>query len=217
MGKQAFALEKNGPKRLTVTWRGIWKEVQVSLDGQSLGPPFANLKELKLGRDFTLPDGRVLFVGFFQTFGRAGLDLKLDGLPLHGTVADPRKTIRNAAIWLFVMSGLSIVIGILGLAVAGVSRLGFGWPSLVAGVVLGVLGYLVLKKRSKVALAIAIVIVLADTALSFVFFAQGAGRGPSVPPGIYMRIFMIIALFSSWRALGEIKDVEARELTDTFK
>ncbi len=216
MGKQHFAIEKDGPKRLTIRWRGIWKQVEVVLDGERLGEPFPNLKALKRGREFTLPDGRALQVGFFQTFGRAGLDLKVDGVPLRGAGTDPRVAIKMAALWLFVMSGISTLGGLLGLGSPVVARIGFGWPSLVAGVVLGVLGFLVLKKRSKVALGFAIGIVLVDTALTFALFAQAGGRG-GVPSGIFLRVIMIVALLSSWRALGEVKKVEARELTDTFR
>ena len=216
MGKQHFAIEKDGPKRLTIQWRGMWKQVEVVLDGQRLGEPFPNLKALKQGREFTLPDGRVLYVGFFQTFGRAGLDLKVDGVPLRGAGTDPRVVIKQAAAWLFVMSGVSLLGGIIGLASPVVAQLGFGWPSLVAGVVLGVLGFFVLKKHSKVALGVAIAIVLADTALTFTLIAQTGGRG-GIPTGMILRVLMLITLFSSWRALGEVKKVEARELTDTFR
>jgi hypothetical protein len=216
MGKRHFAIEKDGPKRLTIQWRGIWKEVEVLVDDQRLGEPFPNLRALKQGRDFVLADGRTLYVGFFQSFGRAGLDLKVDGVPLLGTGRDPRAAIKVAAIWLFVMSGISILGGIIGLASPVVARFGFGWPSLVAGAVLGVLGFLVLKKRSRVALAIAIAIVLVDTALTFVVYAQVGGRG-GVPTGLFLRGLMLFALFSSWRALGEVKKVEERELTDTFR
>jgi len=216
MGKQHFAIDKDGPKRLTIQWRGLWKNVEVLVDGQTQGEPFANLKALKQGREFRLADGRTLYVGFVQRFGSAGLDLKIDGLPLRGTGADPRVAIRTAAVWLFVVSAISTIAGVIGLASPAVAALGFGWPSLAAGIVLGVLGFLVLKKRSKVALGIAIAIVLIDTGLTFALFAQMGGRG-GVPTGLYLRVIMIIALVSSWRALGEVRQVEERELTDTFR
>ena len=37
MPKQSFALEAQGPKRLEIQWKGNWKNVTITLDGEVVG------------------------------------------------------------------------------------------------------------------------------------------------------------------------------------
>jgi len=61
MPKQAFAFERDGPKRLEVSWKGRWKNVTVQLDGAPIGT-VPGQKELSAGQEFQLPDGSTLTV-----------------------------------------------------------------------------------------------------------------------------------------------------------
>lgn len=56
MPSSEYALVADGPKRLEVQWKGLWKDVTLSFDGQELGV-IENKKALKIGADFALPDG----------------------------------------------------------------------------------------------------------------------------------------------------------------
>ena len=49
MPKQLFALEKNGPKRLELSWSGMWKGFAARLDGQVVLSAEGS-SDLKLGK-----------------------------------------------------------------------------------------------------------------------------------------------------------------------
>lgn len=212
-----FALEKGGEKRLVVRWRGIWKEVELLLDGQPLGPPLPNFKALKQGADYLLPDGRTLNMKFVTgAFVAQGLTLLIDGRPIPGTSADPRTQIKLAGGLIYFVAGLSALLGILGMAgVKFLAFLGFHWPSLVAGVVLAVLGYVGVRYRSRLAFAIAAGFMVLDMALTFALTADTNGRLPTT--GIFIRVMIVIVIVRAIRAVGKATEIDKQELADTFR
>lgn len=78
MPKQQLALEAGGPKRLVITWKGLWKNVTLSLDGQVIGG-FPNKAALKAGEEFALPDGSRLHVQLLQRFAQVELRVLRNG------------------------------------------------------------------------------------------------------------------------------------------
>jgi len=199
-----------------VRWQGIWKNVEVLFDGQPLGEPFPNFKALKIGRRFHLPDGRPLDVKFVQaTFNTQGLTLLLDGRPLPGAGNDPRVQIKLAAGLLYFVAGLSALLGILGLAGVRFMRdLGFSWPSLVAGVVLAVLAFVGVKYRSRAAFGVAAGIIALDMIATFALTA-GVGRVPFA--AIFFRVLIIAAVIRAIKAVGDVRELEKKELAETFR
>lgn len=59
MPKQAYALEALGEKRLEISWKGMYKDVTVSLDGNSIGI-IPNQKALSAGQEFRSIDGSTI-------------------------------------------------------------------------------------------------------------------------------------------------------------
>lgn len=211
--EKKFALEKNGPQRLVVRWRGIWKNVEVLLDGEVLGEPIPDFKSLRVGRLYTMPDGRQLFVQFENKFAGGGLAVTVDGRPLPGANNDPRTAIRTAAIILWVVAGLNLVLGLVITGVAHERGFAMALPVIVAAV-LGGLGFAVWRYHSRVALLVAIILEAADAVATFALMGA-AGRVPST--GIFFRVFIIIALVRAYRAVSEAKRLEREELADTFR
>ena len=85
MPKQTFALERGGPKRLEISWKAFWRDIQITLDGKALGG-FESKKQLDAGGRFPLPDGTELHVQFKREgiagelhVLRNGAPVKLDG------------------------------------------------------------------------------------------------------------------------------------------
>jgi len=212
-----FALDKGGEKRLVLRWRGIWKNVEVLLDGQPLGEPLPNFKALKRGADYPLPDGRTLHVRFVSgAFFAQGLTLLIDGRPLAGTRQDPRTQIKLAAGMLYFVAGLSALLGILGMAgVKFLAFLGFSWPSLLAGVVLAVLGFVGIRYRSRLAFAAAAALMVIDMIVALALTIDTQGRLPTT--GIVIRVLIIIVVFRGIKSVGAVAGVEKQELADTFR
>jgi len=213
--KKEFALDKGGPKRLAVSWSGIWKNVTVSLDGAPLGDPMSDFKALKIGRDYALPDGRTLRVQFEQKLGGGGLAVSIDGRPLPGAGNDPREAIKAAAITLWVVAGLNLVLGFVLMGMVG-GRVDGGDLALIFAepIVFAVLGWLVWKFQSGTALLIAIVLQIVGGILVMAMLAEG-GRVPTF--GIIIRVFIVITLIRGYKAVADARRLEKEELVDAFK
>ena len=97
MPTKKYAMEKGEPKRLEISWKGIWKikNFTVHLDGNNIGL-IANRKELKAGREFALIDGSILKVQLVKKLLSAELQVLRDDQPLPGSASDPGQRLRVA-------------------------------------------------------------------------------------------------------------------------
>lgn len=207
MPTQSYSIEPNAPKRLTVSWNGMWKNFTVTFDGQPL-MTMANKAELDAGKDATLSDGSTLRVQFKKSFGGGGLEITRDGQPLPGTATDPSSVVKTASYILYFIAGLNVVLGGLTLAlkIQILESLGFGVLSIGIGFVIGILGYFSMQ-GSRIALGVAIVLYLADTAGGLFALAQSGGTGGI--GGLFMRFYFLSALFKGFVAAGQLKKADA--------
>ncbi len=202
MPTKTFALSKNEPELLTVTWKRGWKATQVELAGTRIAE-FQRKKELKAGGDAKLPDGRSLHVQLVTTFFGAHLELLVDGEPVPGSGSDPNTQLKAACGVIFFVAGLSAGLGLL--AVAGIGFLksmGLGWVSVVIGAVYGSLGYLALKKRSRVALGVAMLLFTLDTIALFI------PSGPTYNPPVgaaFARIILLAMMAKGFPAISKLR------------
>lgn len=204
-----YALERGGPKRLAIRKRWFWRKTELSLDGQSLGPPIPDMAALRAGREYPMPDGRRLLVGFQKQLGSAGLALSVNGRPVPGAINDPRTTIRYAGKLLFYLAGLNLFIA--GLVLSLTDRLnelaavvgGFGLVMLALGV--GVFHF-----RSRVALVIAIVLEIADGIANLALVPSGS---PPIGPIIF-RTLIVLALIRAYKAVADARRLEVDEQLD---
>jgi MFS family permease len=205
MPTKKFTL-KNGDAdsfNIEISWKGLWKNTTVTCNGNEIGS-FADQKELKAGKDFTLPDGGSLKVQLAQSFANAELQVLRDGKPVAGSASDPVERLKVAYGVIFFVAGLSITVGLVAelFEVAFLLRLGIGVGAMISGAVMGVLGYFV-TRRSMAALGLAIGLFALDGILSLVIVAQQGGR-PSVG-GIVFRVFLIIPMVKGFSAIRELK------------
>lgn len=206
MPKQKFFLDTARTQEVLVQWKGIWKEVTVSHNGTVLGEPIPNLAALKQGKDYPLPDGRSLNVKFQSGFAKSGLEINVDGRPLPGSVGDPKVELKLAAGVVWFIAGLSTLLGVLGMTgVPFVMAMGFGWPSLVAGLVFGVLAWFV-GKKSQLALGLALGLFAIDTVVTLVAGMDAGGRAPTT--AIIMRVFLFLAMFRGFAAIKKFREEE---------
>lgn len=203
MPKQTFALEQGGPKRLEIAWSGMFKNVQVTLDGLPVGS-FETKKQLQEGGNFPLPDGSQLHVQLKQAGMATELQVHRNGAPLPGSASDPEQRVKTAAGMLYFIAGLNAVLGLVAeLGVEALAKIGLGWGSIVVGAIYAGLGYLVKAKHSRVALVLAIVLFVLDGVASLIAGAHAGGSPPV--GGIVARIFLLIPIFKGLGGLGELK------------
>ena len=202
MPDKQFALEPGGTPRLGVSWRGGYKDLSVSFDGQPLAS-FDGPKELKEPQRVALPDGSALEVQVASPFLIPELLLTRDGEPVPGSSGDP--TTRHAAAWQMVaaVAALNVAVGLLvELFDADFLRgIGAGWPSVLSGLVYGVLAWFV-RGRSLVALGIAVGLFVVDGILVMAS-ATAAGGTPPVG-GLVARAFLLIPMLRGFPALREL-------------
>jgi len=215
MAMQSFKLDKDGPKRVGLTWKGIYKQAVVTFDGEPLGPPIADLRKDAGPHSYTLPDGLgTLTVGYHKKQGlmdQPRVELSHDGRPLPGTGGDPRTAITLGAGVMWFIAGLNILLGSLG--AAGVDffvRMGVDWPSILVGVVFGVLAFLVQKKRSRVALLVGIILFAGDAILTLALSMDIAhGRVPTT--GIVLRVLLLMPMIQAYSAIGRADKLDAED------
>lgn len=215
--KRSYRMESGGPERLVIAWTGIWKNVEVRFDGALLGEPIPTFKALKEGREYRLPDGRALSVRFRQqVFGAQGLEVLVEGRPLPGSDFDPRQRLKLATGILWFVAGLSALLGVLGMAgVDFFASLGFGWPSLVAGVVLGALAYVGHRFRAPWAFMVALGLLIVDTVISLsAMVAVSGGRVPM--GGIYLRVALIVGVAGGIKAAMDARKADRADLAEAF-
>lgn len=216
MFDQTFAIERGGPKRLLVRRRWRWKQVEPVLDGQSLGSPVPNMATLRSGRGYKLPDGRELFLSFQKKFIGSGLALTLDGRPVAGAANDPRMAVRGAGKLLWFLAGLNLLIGLA--AYAARDDEGAQTMAITGGavaVLFAGLGFAVYRYRSRLALAVAVLIEVADGVALFALREEG---DPPPTNGLVMRVIIIVVLVRALRAVAAAHRLDRDEkVEDAFR
>ena len=203
MQKLTYALEPNGPKRLEVSWKAMWKAFTVKVDDRVVGRA-SGQKELREGKRFRLKDGSYLSVKLVNKLTGVDLEILHDGQPLPGTSADPATRLKNAYRTVFLVAGLNTVLGLVAVLLEApfLQALGIGFYSILFGLVFVVLGFLV-RKGSQFALILAIAIFALDGILGFVLMSA-EGVTPS-PGGLLGRILLMITMIQWISAIRALK------------
>lgn len=152
-----YPLDRGGPPRLEVSWANAYRRLRVRCDGALVVN--ADVKLLRRGGSFELPDGRRLRV----MVGR-GVAMWVSGVPVPGTYADPWVRVKSAPIWV-ISTGLASVWLAFQLAPEP------PWPpstwlSLCLAVVLGASG-LLMRRGSVLAHRVALVAAVGFFVLAF--------------------------------------------------
>jgi hypothetical protein len=207
MPSRTYALERGGPERLQIYWRGQWKNVRVYLDGREIGT-VSGSKELRHGREFPLGDGSMLRVQYVDGFFSPELRLLRDGQPLPGSESDPTERLRMAAALVYLIAGLNLLLG-LAAELYGWERLrryGFSSTSVVFGGVFLVLGFSVWR-RSLQAMKAAIGLFVLDSVAMLILTAVQSGR---LPVGVLLiRLFLFARMLPGVGAIRELRAGEA--------
>ena len=199
MAEKGFALEPGESPRLAISFGGGFKDLAISFDGRPVAS-YDDPKQLKQPQRVALPDGSALKVQLESPFLIPELRLTRDGEPVPGSSGDPAA--RHAAAWQMVLAvaGLNVVVGLL-VETTGADFLrsiGAGWPSVLSGIVYGVLAWFV-RARSRVALGIAVALFILDG----VFVLIGAAQATGSPPvgGLIARAFLLVPMLRGFPAL----------------
>ena len=201
--QQKFALPGQTEKRLVISWKAFWKDIVVSLDGQPVGG-FADLNDLKKGKQFNLPDGTPVDIQMKGTLFPM-LSAKTGETHLKGSNADPVAKWKNALILLYIIAGCTIVFGAVVeiFQIQILQEMGIGWISAGFGAVYLILA-LLSQKKIVVAMIIAVILYAADALLTLGYFAAQSSSTYNVS-GMVVRIFIFLYLARGVSGLLEMK------------
>ncbi len=199
MPKQSFALEAGEEKRLEISWKGLWKEVTISLDGNSIGV-IPDQKALSAGQEFPLLDGSTIKVQLVKKFTSTELQVLRDGQPLPGSSSDPQIQFKNAYQMVYFVAGLNLILGVISFLfnLEFLQQLGIGFGSIIFGLVFLMLGLFV-QRKSTIALILAIGIFALD-GIAGLFLAASQGYNPGIG-GIFVRIILLVPMFQGVGAI----------------
>jgi hypothetical protein len=203
VAEKIFLIQMFGPKQLQISWKLGYRDVKVKV-GEELIGIIEHRKDLVKGKTFTLPDGSSLKLFLDQSLSSAGLAVFHNGKPLRGSSADPVTRYEAAFGSLYVTGAVNVVGGILAyfMKIDTISRFGFSWLSIISGVLLFGLGFLV-RKGSLAALISGLVL----------YFLDGVGvsvidlhlyKNPNLL-SIFIHIIFMVLLFQGISAMKQIK------------
>jgi hypothetical protein len=215
MPKQSYFLNADKTDVIELSWRGFWKDITVTHNGHVLGT-FHSFSHLKQGQYFTLHEGSTLHIYYSKAYGDQGMKVTINGFPVKGSSGDPEVRLKGVMGIAIVIGALQFILGAIGEFgdVELLQEMGVSWPLMVIGAVIIGLGYCVYKFRSVAALIVIIVIIGLDALLTLAFSIEG---GRMSFGGIFIKVFMIIALAKGFSAITELKDQEAIRDRDLSK
>ena len=213
MPTKKFALEDEGPKRLELSWTGMFKNVDVRVDGASVGvvPDRAAMKE---GRLFSLPDGSKLSVKLQQGAFNASLELLRNGLPVPGSDADPRTQVKVSGQLIYFIAALNALLGmaVLVFDVAALREMTGpnGLGAFFMAALYSVLAYFTMG-GSPWALIAAMLIYASDWVFGMIASVQAGGH-PNTG-GIVMRVIFLLFMSRGVRAAFALKKARTTATT----
>jgi hypothetical protein len=205
MPTRKFALKKGEEPRIEITWRGLWKDIRVLLDGEEIGT-IAGSSELKAGKELSLGKRLgTLRVQLVQSFGSAELQVLRNGHPLPGSGSDPEVRFKAAWAVILFIAAFNLLVGLAAVVfdIEVLAQLGLGIGSLIVAAIYLALGLLVRAYRSPIALGIAIGLFAIDGVLTLVTGFSGSGTPPV--GGVVMRIFLLLPMIKGFAAIRELK------------
>jgi hypothetical protein len=202
MPKVRYALEKGGPRRLEISWRGNYTEFTIRLDGNVIGS-INDYEQLKAGQEFRLEDSSSIKVQLPRRSVFTWPQVSKDGLPLHPSGLEPAKRLSNTYKIILLFAGVNLAVGIGLLSHAGLQNFPtVNLRSLVAGGLFLLLAFFVMR-RSIIALSIAVGILALDLILAVIF-------PPELPrfiliAAVIFRVFILLAMIQGFGAIKSLK------------
>lgn len=210
MATKHYALDRNGPKRLEISWKWNYKNIAVQFDGDEI-VNIRGRKELKLGQSFKLDNGQELQLKLKREhfYSALKLDIVVNGRPVPGSFFHPALVLMRSYSSIFILA-----IGVL----AGGIFISSAWI-IAFGLVYFLLGIFVMR-RSATALIIALILLgsaslyLIVLLLYFVqdwqFFVKFVLDVVIILASLgFLPVFLVIAMYSGLEAIKQLKHEES--------
>jgi hypothetical protein len=187
-------------------WRGDYRDFTLQLD-DSILLQASGAAALEAEPRCALPDGRRVRVAL----RRGSLFVLLDGTPLIEAGATPESRLRASCIVIYVVAGLSALVGTLAMAGSNdlLRRVGIGWPDVVVGALMAVLGGVVQIRRSKGVLGLVIAIYALDAVAALYLSLQGTSATAMI--GVFViRLTLLKVMWQGMDAIDALRRESSR-------
>ncbi|RAU82321.1 hypothetical protein [Pontibacter arcticus] len=201
MPQYTYFLDDEQQKKLVITRKFTWKELQVYFNDELIGK-VDHKAELTEGRTFTLPDQSILSLKLKSGFADQ-LEVLRNGQPLAGSATDIDQIVRNAWQLMLFLGALNLVLGLLNYFwdIDYLQALGTGLGSFILGPVYIGLS-IAIRRFSVPALYAAISILVLDIILS-AYMAYAGITEANMGSGVLVKSFFIYTLFKAIAPLKE--------------
>lgn len=190
-----YFIDSGGKRELFLTWDALtWKHFVVTVDSKKIASFQDGAKELRNGRELTLPGGATLKLQLKGNFLFKDLHVFVNDEPIPNSPSDPDVKIRRATNALYFIAVFDFVLGLVAVQSnnPALTTLGFGWTTVSIGMVLFSLALLV-RKGNLIALFLAFGLYILDTILVY-YVTTLAGFEPEVGI-IAARLFLLVSMF----------------------
>lgn len=214
MATRKFALTEGGEKRLEIQQPPFSQTRVVKLDGKVISE-IANMSALKAGREYLIDDGKTLSIRYVNSLLNQGLDVRVDGKPVPGSVSHPGKQLSNTSGAIIIIGAINIIVGIITLAgnrnFLGITGLD-SRASIVSGIAYAVLAYFVYR-HSQIALGLALTGFAIDT-IALVLSLSRLMNNPNPNvfagafSGLFVRLFFAAMMIQGFFAIRKLKTEE---------
>src|SRR5579871_4573277 len=137
MPKKTFYLDKDKTESLIVNWGFNWKNLILTLGEQVVGQ-VPNVKELRKGKTFTLPDNQVLSIRLKRKWVYIQeLEILLNNKPIPGSGTDPHMQLKQVYYLLLFIGAFNFGLGLIALVtdIPILKTLGLGIGSIIIGLI----------------------------------------------------------------------------------
>jgi hypothetical protein len=203
MPTKTYYLDDAKTEPIQVRWGMFWKNFTLTQHGQVLAR-VPNRSALKAGVVVSLADGRALSARLSPQFMQEELELLLDGQPLPGSPTHPHYRVQQAVYALSAVGGFNIVMGLIAeiRPYADLQKSGFGYPSMVEGLLYMGLVWWAQGRRSVLTFYAGIGLLLLDFIVPLV--TMDAAAKPSTS-GMFLRFALIAVLYNGAKAAKELQ------------
>jgi len=217
MNSTIFYLNEEKTDFVCVKWEDGWKNTIVYRNKDKIGE-IAKKEDLKFGRPFQSPDGKVVFIQLKGSiFGKPYLELLIDGNSYDFKEPTTEDKIHKTFKAILFIAGFNIFFGLVSslFDIKSIDRLGFGYYSVIYGFIILGLGLAFRYKKSLFAIIILALLMI----IEFVFYIKEISHLDIFEVninGIFARLILIIIFIRGGYFIIQLRKEEKTQANSRY-
>lgn len=215
MPQRIYFLDSGKKEKLDICWKGFYKNLTVKIDNKELGV-FKSKKELREGRAFDINYNKKLKVRLVNEFGIFPcIEILMNGRPVTGTMTDPQKQLTDIFYVILLIAALNFIVGLTWIIfkIKAFEDHGLGLNTIVYGAIFLMMGFIIYKRQSLIALIVVITLLMLDIIYVVAHSAEYAVQSNPWST-ITIKILIILYIcrgFLAFKRLRQLKELQAKQ------